>query len=296
MRVVVKIQCKATACNADFWLCYAENGKYKQQRSVSLGIIISIVNQKGGVAKTTTSINLASSIGEKGKKVLLVDLDPQGNATTGIGINKKELKASTYDVIMGELRPAEAIIKTPYKNVWILPSTQTLAEAEIRLPQFENKTLQLKKALLQIKDAYDIIIVDCLPSLGVLALNGLSACDRIIIPMQCEPYSLEGVAELLNTVRKVKKTSNRNLQLMGIVFTMLDRRLTVNKDVMESIKSNFPEESIFKTEIPRNVRIAEAPSHGEPINYYDKNSKGAEAYSRLASEVIKKCKALEQML
>lgn len=261
--------------------------------------IISIVNQKGGVAKTTTAINLSAALGSMGKKVLLVDLDPQGNATTGygyMGAAKKNLEYTTYDVIMGDIRPAQAIIKTKYKNVSIMPSTQTLAEAEIRLLQFENKTLQLKKALLQIKDDYDIIIIDCLPSLGVLALNGLSACDRIIIPMQCEPYSLEGVAELLATVKRVKKSSNRNLQLMGIVFTMLDKRLTVNREVMRSIKANFPEDSVFKTEIPRNVKISEAPSHGEPIMYYDPSSKGAEAYALLAKEVAKKCKAIEEML
>lgn len=260
-----------------------------------MGTIISIVNQKGGVAKTTTAINLSAAIGAKGKKVLLVDLDPQGNATSGMGIDKKALEHTTYDVIMGETRPADAIVKTGFKNVSVLPSTQTLAEAEIRLLQFENKNLQLKKALLQVRDSYDVIIIDCLPSLGVVALNGLSAADRIIIPMQCEPYSLEGVAELLATVRRVKKTTNRGLQIMGIVFTMLDKRLTVNKDVMESIKANFPEDTIFKTEIPRNVRISEAPSHGEPIMYYDPSSKGAEAYKRLAAEVIKKCGSEEKI-
>ncbi|MCM1298003.1 MAG: ParA family protein [Firmicutes bacterium] len=261
-----------------------------------MGVIISVVNQKGGVAKTTTAINVAAAIGQKGKKVLLVDLDPQGNATSGIGINKRELKISTYDVIMGEARPEEAIISTNYKNVSIIPATQALAEGEIRLTAFKNKTLQLKKALLQIKDKYDIIIVDCLPSLGVLALNGLSACDRIIIPMQCEPYSLEGVAELLNTVKRVKSTSNKNLQVMGIVFTMLDMRLTVNKDVVNQIKENFPPEYIFKTVIPRNVKISEAPSHGEPITYYDPASKGAEAYKKLANEVIARANNAGKML
>ena len=261
-----------------------------------MSTIISIVNQKGGVAKTTTAINLSASLGAMGKKVLIVDLDPQGNATTGYGIKKKTLEKTTYDVVMGDVRPAEAIIKTEFKNVSIMPSTPSLAEAEIRLPNFDNKTLQLKKALLQIKDSYDIIIVDCLPSLGVLALNGLSAADQVIIPKQCEPYSLEGVAELLKTVKKVKATSNRNLQIMGIVFTMLDKRLTVNREVMMSIKANFPEDIIFKTEIPRNVKISEAPSHGEPIMYYDPTSKGAEAYKRLAKEVLNKIKKLSEML
>lgn len=251
-----------------------------------MGIIISIVNQKGGVAKTTTAINLAAALGAANKKVLLVDLDPQGNATSGLGVNKKELGGTTYDVIMGEMRPKEAIIKTAFKNVSIMPATQTLAEAEIRLLELEARNMRLKKELLLVKDEYDIILIDCLPSLGVLALNGLGACDRIIIPMQCEPYSLEGVAELLNTVKRMKKSNNRNLQLMGIVFTMLDKRLTVNKQVMESIKDNFPDDMVFKTEIPRNVKISEAPSHGEPIMYYDAHSKGAEAYRRLAKEVV----------
>ena len=264
-----------------------------------MATIISIVNQKGGVAKTTTAINLCASLGAMGKRVLLVDLDPQGNATTGYGYAgaaKKGLEYTTYEVLMGEVRPAQAILKTKFKNVSIMPATSNLAEAEIRLLHFENKTLCLKKALLQVKDDYDIIIIDCLPSLGILALNGLSACDKIIIPMQCEPYSLEGVAELLATVKRVKKSSNRNLQLMGIVFTMLDKRLTVNREVMRSIKANFPEDTIFKTEIPRNVRISEAPSHGEPIMYYDPSSKGAEAYASLAKEVARKCRETEEML
>lgn len=265
-----------------------------------MAVIISIVNQKGGVAKTTTAINLCASLGNMGKRVLLVDLDPQGNATTGYGYAgaaKKKLENTTYEVLMGETRPSQAIIETKFKNVSLMPATANLAEAEIRLLQFkEEKTLCLKKALLQVKGDYDIIIIDCLPSLGVLALNGLTACDRIIVPMQCEPYSLEGVAELLATVQRVKKSYNRNLQLMGIVFTMLDKRLTVNREVMRNIKAKFPEETIFKTEIPRNVKISEAPSHGEPIMYYDPTSKGADAYNLLAKEVAKKCKALEEML
>ena len=264
-----------------------------------MSVIISIVNQKGGVAKTTTAINVAAVLGNMGKKVLLVDLDPQGNATAGLGIfggAKRDLEYTTYDVIMGEVRPAQAIISTKFKNLSLMPSTQALAEAEIRLLRFENKNLQLKKALLQIRDDYDIIIIDCLPSLGVLALNGLNACDRLIIPMQCEPYSLEGVAELIATVKRVKKSSNRNLQIMGIAFTMVDSKLKVNREVMRAIKSKFSEDIFFKTEIPRNVKLTEAPSHGEPIMYYDPTSKGAEAYGKLAREIARKCKAIEEML
>ena len=253
-----------------------------------MGTIIAIVNQKGGVAKTTTAINLTASLGRLGKKVLLVDLDPQGNATTGYGVLKRELELTTYEVLMGEARPSEAVKKTAFENVDIIPSTQLLAEAEVRLLKFENKTLQLRKALTQIKDSYDIIIIDCLPSLGVLALNGISACDGIIIPMQCEPYSLEGVAELFSTVKRVKKSTNRNIKILGIVFTMLDKRLMVSRDVMNSIRDKFPEDVIFKTEIPRSVRVAEAPSHGEPIIYYDGSSKGAVAYNKLSKEVLEK--------
>ncbi|MCL2754292.1 MAG: ParA family protein [Oscillospiraceae bacterium] len=256
-----------------------------------MGKIITIANQKGGVAKTTTAINLSAALGQLGKRVLLADLDPQGNASSGYGIravDKKKLELTSYDVIMGLARPHEAIIKTGFSNVWLLPATQELAEAEIRLLKFEQKTLQLRKALLQIKDEYDVIIVDTLPSLGVLALNTLSACDSIIVPMQCEPYSLEGVSELFATIKRIKKNVNKSLQIMGIVFTMVDTRLTVNRDVMRKIKREFPADALFSTEIPRNVKIAEAPSHGTPIAYYAPDSKGAEAYARLAKEVLKR--------
>lgn len=253
-----------------------------------MGTIIAVVNQKGGVAKTTTAINLSACLGALGKKVLLVDLDPQGNATSGYGVAKRELSATTYEVLMGDVRPSEAVISTKFKNVDILPSTQLLAEAEVRLLQFENKTLQLRKALLQIKDSYDVIIIDCLPSLGILALNGISACDNLIIPMQCEPYSMEGVSELMSTVKRVKASTNRHLKIMGILFTMLDKRLTVSREIMNYIRSTSPDDSIFKTVIPREVKITEAPSHGKPIIYHDRSSKGAEAYLKLAKEVINK--------
>lgn len=253
-----------------------------------MGTIISVVNQKGGVGKTTTAVNVAASLGLKGKKVLLVDLDPQGNSTSGYGIVKKSLEVTSYDVVMSDVRPQEAVIKTEYKNVSIIPATAKLAEAEIHLLQLEQRNHQLKKALLQLKDDYDIIIIDCLPSLGILAINALTACDKFIVPMQCEHYSLEGLAQLLTTVKKIKKSANKNLTLMGIVFTMLDRRLLQSNEIMRDIKDNFPPSSIFNTVIPRNVRISEAPSHGMPIIYYDKNSKGADAYQHLAAEIIKR--------
>lgn len=266
-----------------------------------MGKIISVVNQKGGVAKTTTAINLSAALakdkygtesdnvkGEKGYKVLIIDLDPQGNATSGLGIDKKSLELTSYDVIMGDCRPAEAVVPTAYENLFIMPATQELAEAEVRLLVFEQqKTLQLRKAVLQIADDYDVIIIDSLPSLGILALNALAAADSVLIPMQCEPYSLEGVAELFANIKRVKKV-NRTLDVLGIVFTMTDKRLTVNRDVMNSIRKNFPSDVIFKTEIPRSVKIAEAPSHGEPIIYYEPTGKGAQSYLKLAREVAKK--------
>lgn len=257
-----------------------------------MGVILAVVNQKGGVGKTTTAVNICAAMGSMGKKILLVDLDPQGNATSGFGITKKSLEFTTYDVIMGDIRPTEAIIKTEYKNVSIMPATAELAEAEIRLMQLDQRNHQLKKALLQVKEQYDIIVIDCLPSLGIMALNALIACDQFIVPMQCEHYSLEGLAQLLMTVKKIKKTSNKNIALMGIVFTMLDRRLLASNEIMRDIKENFPPSSIFNTVIPRNVRISEAPSHGMPVTYYDSGSKGGEAYKKLGKEIIKNCQAI----
>ncbi len=258
-----------------------------------MGTVIGVVNQKGGVGKTTTAINIAAGLGTLGKKVLLVDFDPQGNATTGYGIKKKTLDVTTYEVIMGEARPQEAIIKTRYKNVDIMPATNQLCEAELQLTGVEQRNHQLRKAILQIKDSYDIIIVDCLPSLGILAMNALIACDRVIVPMVCEPFALEGLAQLVMTVKRMKKI-NGDLQIMGIVFTMLDRRLLASNEIMRDIKRSFPSDVIFKTEIPRNVRITEAQSHGEPIIFYDKSSKGADAYKRLSKEVLEKVREMER--
>ena len=258
-----------------------------------MGIVISVVNQKGGVGKTTTAVNIAAGLGALGKKVLLIDFDPQGNSTTGFGIKKKTLDITTYDVIMGECRPEEAIISTRYKNVSIIPSTNMLCEAELKLMTVEQKSHQLRKAVLQIRDKYDIIIIDCLPSLGVLAMNALVACDSIIVPMVCEHFALEGLAQLMLTIKKVKKV-NTNLKIMGIVFTMLDRRLLASNEIMREIKRSFDSKVLFKTEIPRNVRISEAQSHGEPIIYYDKSSKGADAYKRLSKEILDKCREMEK--
>ena len=253
-----------------------------------MGIVIGIVNQKGGVGKTTTAVNVAAGLGELGRKVLLIDFDPQGNATTGFGIKKKTLDATTYEVIMGEKRPQEAIINTRYKNVKIMPATSMLCEAELQLADVEQRNHQLRKVILQVRDDYDVVIVDCLPSLGILAINALVACDKIIVPMVCEPFALEGLAQLMQTVKKVKRAANKDLQLMGIVFTMLDKRLLASNEIMRDIKRSFPQDVIFHTEIPRNVRITEAQSNGEPIIYYDKHSKGAHAYMDIAKEILER--------
>lgn len=258
-----------------------------------MGVVISVVNQKGGVGKTTTAVNVAAGLGALGKKVLLIDFDPQGNSTTGFGIKKKTLDITTYDVIMGECRPEEAIIPTRYKNVSIMPATNMLCEAEIKLMSMEQKSHQLRKAVLQIRNAYDIVIIDCLPSLGMLAMNALVACDTIVVPMVCEHFALEGLAQLMLTVKRVKKV-NSGLTIMGIVFTMLDKRLLASNEIMREIKRSFDSKVLFKTEIPRNVRISEAQSHGEPILYYDKSSKGADAYKRLSKEILDKCREMEK--
>lgn len=259
-----------------------------------MGIVIGVVNQKGGVGKTTTTVNIAAGLGALGKKVLLIDFDPQGNSTTGFGIEKKSLEYTVYDVITGEIRPEKAVIRTNFKNVYILPATGKLCNAEPLLTQMEQKNLQLRKAVLQIKDNYDIVLIDSLPSLGILAVNVLAACDTIIVPMTCEHFSLEGLAQLMVTIKKVRMKSNPNITIMGIVFTMLDKRLISSIEIKNEIKKSFKSDMIFRAEIPRNVRISEAQSHGEPIIYFDKISKGAEAYMRLSKEIIQKCREREK--
>ncbi len=258
-----------------------------------MGTVIGIVNQKGGVGKTTTSINVAACLGKLGKKVLLIDFDPQGNSTTGFGIKKKTLEYTTYDVIVGDVRPEDAILETRYKNVSIMPATNKLCDAEPALTKMQKKNFQLRKVILQIKDNYDIILIDSLPSMGILALNTLVAVDRIIVPMVCEHFALEGLAQLVRTVSIVKSKLNPNIEIMGILLTMMDKRLLSTNEIKIEIKKSFPS-LMFKTEIPRNVRISEAQSHGEPIIYYDKSSKGADTYMRLSKEVLMKCREMEK--
>lgn len=259
-----------------------------------MGIVIGVVNQKGGVGKTTTTVNIAAGIGALGKKVLLIDFDPQGNSTTGFGVEKKSLESTIYDVITGEVRPEKAVIDTKFKNVSIIPATSKLCNAEPLLTQMEQKNLQLRKVVLQVRDKYDVILIDSLPSLGILAVNVLAACDTIIVPMTCEHFSLEGLAQLMVTIKKVRLKFNPGLNIMGIVFTMLDKRLVSSVEIKNEIKKSFNKDMIFRAEIPRNVRISEAQSHGMPIIYFDKLSKGADAYLRLSKEIVVKCREREK--
>jgi chromosome partitioning protein len=258
-----------------------------------MGKIISLVNQKGGVGKTTTSINLASSLGLLGKKVLLVDMDPQGNATTGVGIEKGGLSATLYEALMGDKSVKDAILKTKFKNLYLLPSSINLAGIDIEFlnklktdPTF-SKGGQLKRILYEVKDNYDYILVDCPPSLGILTSNALTASDSVIIPVQCEFYAPEGIMQLLNTVRMARLNLNPNLDIEGVVLTMLDSRTLLGLQVVENIRSYF-KEKVFDTIIPRLVVLAEAPSHGMPIANYNYKSRGTTAYINLAKEVIER--------
>lgn len=250
-----------------------------------MGKIIAVANQKGGVGKTTTVINIAAYLGSRDYKVLCVDSDPQGNTTTGFGIKKKSVKASTYDVITGKTRIQDAIIQTEFKNVAIVPATESLAGCEIELADYDNRVNRLKMQVLTCKLDYDYIIIDCPPALGTITINALVAADRILVPMLAEFYALEGLSQLMNTIKIVRSNYNPALDIEGILFTMFDGRLNVANDVVSEVEKYFPGK-VFQTKIPRNVRISEAPSHGKPIMYYDKSSKGAEAYELVCHELL----------
>lgn len=252
-----------------------------------MGKIIAIVNQKGGVGKTTTAVNLASGVGIAGKKVMLVDADPQGNSTSGFGINKKQVKVTTYELLISTGKLENAVIKTEFKNVDIVPSSMNLAAAEVDLIEMEHREAQLKMALAAARDNYDYIFIDCPPSLGLITINALNAADTVLVPIQCEYFALEGLSQLMNTVRQVKRLYNPTIEIEGIVLTMYDGRLNLTAQVVAEIKKYFADK-LYKTAIPRAVRLSEAPSYGMPIQYYDKRSKGAAAYDDLTKEFIKK--------
>lgn len=251
-----------------------------------MGKVISIANQKGGVGKTTTTINLSACLAEAGKRVLVIDMDPQGNTTSGLGIEKDEAENTIYEVILRTVDIKDAIIKDIFDNLDIISSNVNLAGAEIDLIDVDNREYILKDSLAEVKDNYDFIILDCPPSLSMLTVNAMTASNTVLVPIQCEYYALEGLTQLMHTINLVKKKLNKKLELEGVVFTMYDSRTNLSLQVVENVKDNL-QEKIYKTIIPRNIRLAEAPSHGLPINIYDKRSTGAESYRNLAQEVIK---------
>ncbi len=252
-----------------------------------MGRVIAIANQKGGVGKTTTSINLSACIAETGKKVLAVDIDPQGNTTSGLGIDKRNDRNTIYQVVIGECSIEDAILKNVYDNLDLVTSDVNLAGAEIDLIGIEDREYILKKQIETIKDNYDFVIIDCPPSLTMLTVNAMTAADTVLVPIQCEYYALEGLSQLIHSIKLVKKKLNPTLEIEGVVFTMYDARTNLSLQVVENVKENL-KQSVYKTVIPRNVRLAEAPSHGLPINVYDSKSAGAESYRMLAEEVINK--------
>lgn len=249
--------------------------------------VIAIANQKGGVGKTTTSINLSACLAEKGKKVLLIDMDSQGNTTSGFGFEKNELDKTVYEVLREEVSIEEAIIPVEecFENLFLIPANRNLAGAEIELVTRENMQYILKKQLEPIKDNYDFIIIDCPPALGMLTVNAMTASDSVLVPIQCEFYALDGLSQLIYTIELIQDSLNPDLYIEGVVFTMYDARTNLSLQVVENVKDNL-KQTIYKTIIPRNVRLAEAPSYGLPINFYDKRSSGTEAYRMLADEVI----------
>ncbi|MGG3841346.1 ParA family protein [Anoxybacillus kestanbolensis] len=250
-----------------------------------MGKIIAIANQKGGVGKTTTAVNLSACLAHMGKKTLLVDIDPQGNATSGIGVEKHEIEQCAYDLLVDEVDVRQVIRPTNIDRLHIIPATIQLAGAEIELVPIVSREVRLQKALSSIKDAYDFIIIDCPPSLGLLTINALTSADTVLIPVQCEYYALEGLSQLLNTIRLVQKHLNSNLRIEGVLLTMFDARTNLGIQVIQEVKKYF-REKVYETIIPRNVRLSEAPSHGKPIILYDAKSRGAEVYADFAKEVI----------
>ena len=248
--------------------------------------IVSVINQKGGVGKTTTAVNLTAAVGAAGFRTLLVDIDPQGNSTSGFGVNKRNISKSTYDILVNGVSAKECLVTTKFKNVSILPSDMNLAGAEVEMIAIENRESLLKKALLEIWQDFDFIFLDCPPSLGIITINALCASDTFLVPMQCEYYSLEGLAQLIATVRQVKRLYNPHIEMEGVLFTMYDGRLNLTQQVASEVKKAFPQK-VYSVAIPKNVRLSEAPSFGEPVMYYDRASKGAAAYEEFAKEFLR---------
>ncbi len=252
-----------------------------------MGKTVAIVNQKGGVGKTTTAVNLAAAVGKCGKRVLLADIDPQGNATSGLGINKKNVERSTYDLLIGTASAEQVRIKTAFEGLDLLPSHMNLAGAELEIAELDSRMTRIKSALAPIKADYDFLFLDCPPSLGLVTLNALCAVDTVLVPIQCEYYALEGLSQLMNTIRLVKRKYNPYIDMEGVLLTMFDGRLNLTQQVVTEVKRFFPQK-VYGTVIPRNVRLSEAPSFGQPVMYYDRASKGAKAYMDLAEEFLKK--------
>lgn len=247
--------------------------------------IIAIANQKGGVGKSTTAINLSACLAEKNQRVLTIDIDPQGNTTSGLGIDKDEQEHTVYELLIGESELSQCIVQTDFDNLTLIPSNVNLAAAEIELIGIDGKEFILKNQIAEVRDEYDYIIIDCPPSLSMLTINAMTTADTVLVPIQCEYYALEGLSQLMHTIDLVQQRLNPELEIEGIVFTMYDARTNLSLQVVENVKRNL-HQSIYKTIIPRNVRLAEAPSHGLPINVYDTKSAGAESYRLLADEVM----------
>lgn len=252
-----------------------------------MGKVIAVANQKGGVGKTTTAVNLSACLGKRGKRVLLVDIDPQGNTTSGLGIDPKGVEQSVYDCIINEAPMSEVILKTEFDNLWLCPSNIDLAGAELELVMKENREFVLKNSIAEIRDSFDFIFIDCPPSLGLITLNSFTATDTVLVPIQCEYYALEGLSQLTKTIKMIKQRLNPEIMLEGVLLTMFDARTNLSIQVVDEVKRFF-RDKVFATIIPRNVRLSEAPSFGQPVIEYDRNSRGAETYMDLADELIER--------